>query len=93
MDHDAADIIEELTTEHREVDELFERFHERTPGCIERKVLLDALTIELVRHAAAEQTYLHPALREHLENGGRWADNEIAEHSDDTRSHGHPVTN
>ncbi|MFE1775004.1 hemerythrin domain-containing protein [Streptomyces sp. NPDC059008] len=80
MEHDA-DIIEELTADHREANELFEQFYERAPGCIERKLLLDALTVELVRHAVAEERYLYPAVRAHLKNGGRWADSEIAEHS------------
>jgi hemerythrin superfamily protein len=80
MEHDP-DIIEELTADHRGANELFEQFYERAPGSIERKLLLDALTIELVRHAVAEESYLYPAVREHLEHGGRWADNEIAEHS------------
>ncbi|MFI5519974.1 hemerythrin domain-containing protein [Streptomyces platensis] len=77
MEHDT-DIIEELLAEHRK---LVEQFAERPPGCIERELLLEALTIELVRHAVAEETYLCPAVHERLENGGRRADNEIAEHS------------
>ncbi|MGW1373118.1 hemerythrin domain-containing protein [Streptomyces sp. NPDC002446] len=81
MEHDDADIIEELTADHREADKLFEQLSEEALGRTERKLLLDALTIELVRHSVAEEMYLYPAVREHLENGRRWADNEIAEHS------------
>ncbi|UYB37786.1 hemerythrin domain-containing protein [Streptomyces sp. Je 1-4] len=80
MEHEA-DLIEELIADHREMDALFEQFDERPPGCIERKLLLEALTIELVRHAVAEEMHLYPAVREHLENGERRADYEIAEHS------------
>ncbi|MFJ5798368.1 hemerythrin domain-containing protein [Streptomyces decoyicus] len=80
MEHEA-DLIEELIADHREIDGLFEQFDERPPGCIERKLLLEALTIELVRHAVAEEMHLYPAVREHLENGAPRADYEIAEHS------------
>ncbi|MFE2163303.1 hemerythrin domain-containing protein [Streptomyces lydicus] len=79
MEH-VADVIEELTGDHREVDELFEQFESRAPGCIERKLFLDALTIELIRHSVAEEMHLYPAVREHLENGDLLADSEIADH-------------
>ncbi|MFF1400673.1 hemerythrin domain-containing protein [Streptomyces sp. NPDC058287] len=79
MEH-SPDVIAELTADHREVDELFARIEDITPGSAERKNLADQLTIELVRHAVAEEQHLYPAVREHVENGGALADKELADH-------------
>lgn len=79
MEH-GADVIEELTGDHRVVEGLFEQFAGLAVGCIERKLLLDTLTIELVRHSVAEEMHLYPVVREHLENGDLLADKEIADH-------------
>ncbi|WP_336053326.1 hemerythrin domain-containing protein [Streptomyces sp. CA2R101] len=75
------DVIAELTTDHREVEELFEQFQDSPPGGEDRKRLVDALTIELVRHSVAEEQYLYPAVREHLEDGEALADKELADHA------------
>ncbi|MFF8902902.1 hemerythrin domain-containing protein [Streptomyces lydicus] len=75
------DVIAELTTDHREVDELFEQFDDAPPGGKDRKRLVDALTIELVRHSVAEEQYLYPAVREHLEEGDALADKELEDHA------------
>ncbi|MFF4283680.1 hemerythrin domain-containing protein [Streptomyces kronopolitis] len=74
------DVIAELTTDHREVEELFTQLEKTPPGSTERKRLVDALTIELVRHSVAEEQYLHPAMREHLTGGDTLADKELADH-------------
>ncbi|KOG42260.1 hemerythrin domain-containing protein [Streptomyces decoyicus] len=75
------DVVAELTTDHREVDELFEQFDDAPPGGEDRKRLVDALTIELVRHSVAEEQYLYPAVREHLEGGDALADKELEDHA------------
>ncbi|MEU8997618.1 hemerythrin domain-containing protein [Streptomyces caniferus] len=75
------DVIAELTTDHREVDDLFERFEDAPPGSEDRRRIADALTIELVRHSVAEEEYLYPAVREHLEEGDALADKELADHA------------
>ncbi|MFG2894389.1 hemerythrin domain-containing protein [Streptomyces sp. NPDC048248] len=75
------DVIEELTTDHREVDTLFERFAQAPSGSADRKSLLDALTIELVRHSVAEEEHLYPAVREHVQDGDALADKEIDDHA------------
>ncbi|MGW9081474.1 hemerythrin domain-containing protein [Streptomyces kronopolitis] len=74
------DMIAELTNDHREVEELFTQLEKVPPGRTERKRLVDALTIELVRHSVAEEQYLHPAMREHLTGGDTLADKELADH-------------
>ncbi|MGV4926166.1 hemerythrin domain-containing protein [Streptomyces sp. BHT-5-2] len=77
---DSGDVIAELTSDHREVEELFSQFEGTPPDSEERKRLADEITIELVRHAVAEEEHLYPAVREHLEGGGALADQEIAGH-------------
>jgi hemerythrin superfamily protein len=75
------DVIEELTTDHREVDDLFEQIQAATAGSPERRLLLDQLTIELVRHSVAEEQHLYPAVREHLTGGDAIADKELDDHA------------
>ncbi|MEU2133966.1 hemerythrin domain-containing protein [Streptomyces sp. NPDC018352] len=74
------DIVEELTADHREVDELFDRIEAVPARGPERRRLLDRLTIELVRHAVAEEQHLYPAVREHVPGGDALVDKEIADH-------------
>ncbi|MFC9227519.1 hemerythrin domain-containing protein [Streptomyces decoyicus] len=75
------DVIAELTTDHREVDELFHQFEDAPPGSEARRRLADALTIELVRHSVAEEQYLYPAVRNHLQGGHSLADKALADHA------------
>ncbi|MEW2413002.1 hemerythrin domain-containing protein [Streptomyces sp. NPDC046866] len=74
------DVVRELTADHDEVRDFFARLAtEKDPGrCRE---IADQLTIELVRHSVAEEQYLYPAVREHLDGGDLIADKEIADHS------------
>ncbi|MFE6973978.1 hemerythrin domain-containing protein [Streptomyces sp. NPDC057682] len=74
-------VIAELTTDHREVDELFAEIEVQPVGDARRRELVDHLTIELVRHSVAEEMYLYPAVRDRVAGGGDLADNEIAEHA------------
>ncbi|MEW2437306.1 hemerythrin domain-containing protein [Streptomyces caniferus] len=74
------DVIQELTTDHREVDEMFEQFDDAKTGSPDRKRLVEAITIELVRHSVAEEMHLYPAVREHLEEGDALADKELTDH-------------
>ncbi|MEU0157710.1 hemerythrin domain-containing protein [Streptomyces sp. NPDC006261] len=75
-------VIAELTTDHREVDELFEKIERLPVGDQQRRKLADELTIELVRHSVAEEMYLYPAVREHVEGGGEIADKELSDHAE-----------
>ncbi|MQY37533.1 hypothetical protein SRB17_55370 [Streptomyces sp. RB17] len=74
-------VIQELTTDHREVEELFGRIEALPPGSKDRKNLADQATIELVRHSVAEESYLYPAVREHITGGDAMADKEIEDHA------------
>jgi hemerythrin superfamily protein len=73
-------VIEELTADHREVEEMFGRIEAMTGGRQEVRDLVDEVTIELVRHSVAEEQYLYPAVREHIVGCDRLADKELADH-------------
>ncbi|MFF2146998.1 hemerythrin domain-containing protein [Kitasatospora sp. NPDC058190] len=72
--------IDELMTDHREVEEMFARIQAMTTGSQQLRDMVDEVTIELVRHSVAEEQYLYPAVREHIQGGDRLADKEIADH-------------
>lgn len=76
------DAIEELTADHREVEQLFSRIEVLPTRDIGLRGLVDEVTIELVRHSVAEEQYLYPAVREHVAGGAELADKEIAEHAE-----------
>lgn len=74
-------VIAELLADHREVEEIFDRMQSMSTGSPALRELVDEVTIELVRHSVAEEQYLYPAVREHVEDGDRIADKEIADHA------------
>jgi hemerythrin superfamily protein len=74
-------VIDELVTDHREVEELSGRIEGLPPGDKNRKVYADQATIELVRHSVAEESYLYPAVREHIPGGDALADKELEDHA------------
>jgi hemerythrin superfamily protein len=74
-------VIDELMTDHREVEELFGRIEGLPSGDEDRKRYADQATIELVRHSVAEEMHLYPAVREYLPNGDALADKELDDHS------------
>lgn len=80
------DVIAELTTDHREVDELFGKIEALSPGDKQRKKYADQAVIELVRHSVAEEAYLYPAVREFLSDGDTVADKEIEDHAEAERT-------
>ncbi|MFC9462838.1 hemerythrin domain-containing protein [Streptomyces sp. NPDC056983] len=78
-------VIAELTVDHREVDELFIRIEAQPARDTRRRELADELTVELVRHSVAEEQYLYPAVREHVEGGDALADKELEDHAEAER--------
>ncbi|MGI5472911.1 hemerythrin domain-containing protein [Streptomyces sp. CA-132043] len=74
-------VIDELTTDHREVEEFFSRIEALPPGDPQRKELADQATIELVRHSIAEEMHLYPMVRHCLANGDGIADKELEDHA------------
>jgi len=81
MADDQRDVVEVLTHDHREVQEMFDELI-GTTGPDERRRIVDDITIELVRHAVAEEMYLYPAVRRHVPDGDAIADKEISDHSE-----------
>ncbi|CAL9617288.1 hemerythrin domain-containing protein [Streptomyces sp. enrichment culture] len=75
-------VIDELVTDHREVEELFGKIEALPPGHKDRKLYADQATIELVRHSVAEEAYLYPAVREHVPDGDALADRELRDHAE-----------
>ncbi|WP_326715769.1 hemerythrin domain-containing protein [Streptomyces sp. NBC_01474] len=75
----------ELTVDHREVDELFIRIEAQPARDTRRRELVDELTVELVRHSVAEEQYLYPAVREHVDGGDALADKELEDHAEAER--------
>ncbi|AZQ32746.1 hemerythrin domain-containing protein [Streptomyces cyaneochromogenes] len=74
-------VIDELVTDHREVEEFFGRIEALPSGDKDRKLHADQATMELVRHSVAEEAYLYPAVREYVAGGDAIADKEIDDHS------------
>jgi hemerythrin superfamily protein len=74
-------VIDELMTDHREVEELFGKIEALPTGHKDRKVYADQVTMELIRHSVAEEAYLYPAVREHVPNGDSMADRELEDHA------------
>ncbi|UGY91608.1 hemerythrin domain-containing protein [Streptomyces gobiensis] len=79
---DNGSVIDELTNDHREVEEIFGRINACGPGDPMRKTYSEQATIELVRHSVAEEEYLYPAVREHVPQGDSLADKEIKDHAE-----------
>ncbi|MBT2365615.1 hemerythrin domain-containing protein [Streptomyces sp. ISL-10] len=75
------DVVAELVSDHREVEELFTKIEELPSGDSRRKRYADRVTMELVRHSVAEEAYLYPAVRKHVPGGGDLADRELADHA------------
>ncbi|MGW7329667.1 hemerythrin domain-containing protein [Streptomyces sp. NPDC054840] len=75
------DVIAELTTDHHEVEDYFKEIQELPSGDPRRKRVADKLTIELVRHSVAEETYLYPAARTYLPDGDFIVDKELDDHA------------
>lgn len=76
-DHDVIDI---LTADHHEVQELIGRIPAADPG--ERRDLADTVIAELVRHSIAEEMYVYPAMREHLADGEESVQHDVREHQE-----------
>jgi len=77
-DHDVIDV---LTTDHREATELVEQILS-TADEAQRRELADSLISELVRHSVAEEMYVYPAMRDHLPDGDEAVDHDTKEHKE-----------
>jgi hemerythrin superfamily protein len=80
-DVDAEDVVDVLTTDHREMTALIAQIR-ATAEPEARRDLADALTAELIRHAVAEEMYVYPAMRTHLPDGDAAVEHDTAEHKE-----------
>src|SRR3954467_12032627 len=74
------DVVDVLTTDHREVEELITQI--RACSGEERRDKTDMLIAELVRHSVAEEMHVYPAMKEHLADGEAAVAHDIEEHKE-----------
>jgi hemerythrin superfamily protein/carbon monoxide dehydrogenase subunit G len=75
------DVIDILTTDHREVTDLIQQIRSGTDAA-SRRELADVMISELVRHAVAEEMYVYPAMKKHLPDGEAAVEHDVAEHKE-----------
>jgi hemerythrin superfamily protein len=74
-----ADVVDELTSDHREALALLDRLA-NSIDAEQRRDLADTVIAEVVRHAVAEEMYVYPAMREHVPDGEQAVEHDIEEH-------------
>jgi hemerythrin superfamily protein len=72
------DIVDDIITDHREVEEVFAEIEKGGGG--NKRDLVEHVITELVRHSVAEEQYLYPVARRVLPDGDKVADHELEEH-------------
>jgi hemerythrin superfamily protein len=70
-----------IVSDHRGVESLFQELETTTTSPEHRRQLADHVITELVRHSVAEEQYLYPAVREHLPDGDKLAEQELEHHA------------
>ena len=75
------DVVDVLTTDHREVTGLIRQIRSASDATT-RRDLADTMISELVRHAVAEEMYVYPAMKEHLPDGEAAVEHDISEHKE-----------
>jgi len=74
------DIVDDVITDHREVEEVFAEIEKGGGG--NKRDLVEHVIAELVRHSVAEEQYLYPAARRVLADGDKIVDHELEEHGE-----------
>jgi hemerythrin-like domain-containing protein len=75
------DVIDVLTSDHRDVTALIGEIRTVTDPMI-RRDLADTAISELVRHAVAEEMYVYPVMRKYLAGGEQAVEHDIEEHKE-----------
>src|SRR5918997_456223 len=75
----AGDVIDVLTSDHRDVTALIGEIRTITDPMI-RRDLTDTAISELVRHAVAEEMYVYPVMRKYLDDGEQAVEHDVEEH-------------
>lgn len=73
------DIVDDVITDHREVEEVFVEIEKGGGG--KKRDLVEHVIVELVRHSVAEEQYLYPVARRVLPDGDNIVDHELDEHA------------
>ena len=77
----ATDVIDILTTDHREMLDLLGQIEGPTDAAT-RRDLADTVIAEVMRHAVAEEMYVYPAIEEHLPDGAAEVEHDKQEHDE-----------
>lgn len=81
--NDRRDVTQVLIHDHREVEDMFAQLEKGDIGDARNvRAVVERVTVELVRHSAAEERHLYPAVRLHVPGGDTLADREIREHAE-----------
>jgi hemerythrin superfamily protein len=75
------DVIDILTEDHHEVLGLISSIAQ-TVDPQARRDIADSVIAELVRHSVAEEMFVYPAMRDHLEDGDDVVQHDIGEHQE-----------
>jgi hemerythrin superfamily protein len=76
-----ADVVDVLTTDHREAVQLISEIRSTDdPG--RRRDLADTMIAELVRHSVAEEMWVYPAMRDHVPGGTEAVEHDTREHKE-----------
>ena len=78
---DERDVVDVLTTDHREVAQLIGQI-QTSSDHEQRRELADIAISELVRHSVAEEMFVYPAMREHLPDGEQAVAHDTEEHKE-----------
>jgi hemerythrin superfamily protein len=77
------DVTQVLIHDHHEVEEMFAQLEKGDIGDARNvQAVVERVTVELVRHSAAEERHLYPAVRRHVAGGDALADSELREHAE-----------
>ena len=83
-DFEAQDVVDVLTADHRDIEDLVEQV--RACSGEERRDKTDTLIAELVRHSVAEEMHVYPAMKQHLADGDAAVAHDVEEHKGSRRS-------
>ncbi|MGN6609299.1 MAG: hemerythrin domain-containing protein [Jatrophihabitans sp.] len=74
------DVVDILTTDHHEALQLLEQI--KAAAGDQRRDLTDTLIAELVRHSVAEEMFVYPAMKQHLDDGAEAVEHDTKEHEE-----------
>ncbi|WP_346795982.1 hemerythrin domain-containing protein [Halomonas sp. Bachu 37] len=76
-----ADVVDILTTDHREMMELIDQI-KSTNDAERRRDSADMLIAEVMRHSVAEEMFVYPVIEKHVPNGSEEVEHDKKEHDE-----------